>query len=311
MSSDTAISQGKWKALAPLLVLAAGIAWGFIGLFTKQLSAAGLSALQITETRCLTAATLLVALSLVSGKGRLRIKLRDAWMFLGTGVCSIALFNICYFACIEASTLSIAATLLYTSPIFIMLMSAVLFKERITKVKLAALVLACVGCACVTGFIGGGSAATISPFALAVGLGSGFCYGLYSIFARFALRKYEPITVTTYTFLFAGVALLPLSDAPAIAQTIIASPTAMLAAVMLAAASTVLPFMLYTLGLSHMDAGKAGVIAAVEPVVATIVSVTVFHEAFALNNAVGITLVMCAIVLLSLFDGKRKAPREN
>ena len=39
----------------------------------------------------------------------LKIRLRDFWMFIGTGVCSIVFFNIMYFITIERTTLSVAA----------------------------------------------------------------------------------------------------------------------------------------------------------------------------------------------------------
>ena len=55
---------------------------------------------------------------------------KHLWYFVGTGMISLAFFNSRYFACIERSTIGLAALLLYTAPVFVMLFSAVLFGEN-------------------------------------------------------------------------------------------------------------------------------------------------------------------------------------
>ena len=72
------------------------------------------------------------------------------------------------------------------------------------------LMLAITGCALSSGLAGG---MALSPMTLLFGLGSGFGYGLYSIFSRFALQKgYHPITITAYIFLFGALGGIPLTD---------------------------------------------------------------------------------------------------
>ena len=130
-----------------------------------------------------------------------RISFRDFPLFFGLGFGSILFFTICYFTAITMMSLSTAAILLYTSSVWIMLMSVLFFHEKMDSRKLMALVLAFAGCVLVSGISGGG----LTPIGLLVGLGSGLGYGLYSILGTIALRKYSPYTVTAYTFIFAGV----------------------------------------------------------------------------------------------------------
>ena len=127
---------------ASLLVIAAGICWGIIGVFSKRLSAAGFSPVQITFGRSLVTAVVLTVMLAVKHPEKLRISWRDGWMFLGTGLCSIVFFNICYFIAIELTSLSVAAILLYTAPSIVMVLSVLLFKERFTVRKALALALA-------------------------------------------------------------------------------------------------------------------------------------------------------------------------
>ena len=109
------------------------------------------------------------------------------------------------------TSLSAAAVLLYTAPMIVVLLSAVLFGEKLTRWKLAAMVLAFAGCVMTTGVFRENGA--LDPGAIITGLGAGLGYALYSIFGRYALnRGYAPFTITAYTFLAAAVVLIPLAD---------------------------------------------------------------------------------------------------
>ena len=243
----------RWGLLAPVCVLAAGCLWGIIGLFSNTLRSMGLNPIQITELRSMVAAAGLLIIILCKDRSQLRIHLRDVWMFLGTGIASIAFFNICYFLCITLSTLSIACTLLYTGPCFVMVLSCIFFHEKFTAKKAAALVLAVGGCAFITGLVSGAAGGvSISWQALLSGLGAGLGYGLYSIFGRVALKKYSELTVTFYTFLVTSLSLLPFCHIGEIVAIASGSGYAGLHSLLLGLISTLSPFLLYTTGLSHM-----------------------------------------------------------
>ena len=64
--------------------------------------------------------------------------------------------------------------------------------------------------------------------------------------------------------------------------------------------TTVLPYLLYTAGLSQVENSAASILASVEPVVATILGFVVFSEAPTLQSFLGIILVLAALILLSV-----------
>ena len=174
------------KKLAPFLVILAGCLWGTMGIFVRHLNAIGLEAMEIVEARAaLTAAAMFAALVLFR-RDLLRVNIRDLWVFAGGGIVSVILFNFCYFQTIQRASLSTAAILLYTSPVFVLLLSVPLFGEKLTKKKILCLMLAITGCALSSGLAGG---MALSPMTLLFGLGSGFGYGLYSIFSRLPCKK--------------------------------------------------------------------------------------------------------------------------
>lgn len=281
-----------------LYIIVAGTLWGIISIFVNQLRIIGFNSMQVVSIRVLFSALVLVFYLLIKDRQQLKIKLKDIPLFIGTGVGSIIFFNYCYFEAIDIiGGASIPALLLYTAPIFVMILSVILFKEKITKKKLISLVMTFLGLALVTGAFS--SSDKISIFALLLGLGSGLGYALYSIFGKFLVDKYSAITITTYTFVVATIFAVPFSG---IVQNfdLLISLKGILSALALAVVSTVLPFLLYTKGLYGMEAGKASILATVEPFVATIVGVLFFKETMTSFKIIGMLLVLLAIIILNV-----------
>lgn len=287
-----------WRIFAPALVIVAGICWGLIGLFSNYLSAAGLRPEQITVIRCVLACFAIGGYLLIFKRGAFKVRVKHLWIFLGTGVLSIAFYNVCYFACINMCGLSFAAILLYTAPCFVVLLSAVFFKEHLTRQRGFALIIAFVGCLLVVG-VGSGQT-SLSGLGILVGLASGVGYALYSIFARVALKHYEAPTVMFYTFLFASLALLPFSEPINIVSLALDSASVFEVMIALALISTVTPFACYTTGLAHMETGKASIMAFVEPMVSLLLGVMVFGEVLTLQNMIGVIGIIVAVALLNL-----------
>ena len=293
----------KSTSKGTLLIVIAGIFWGSMGLFVRQLTAWGFTSIQVVSCR-LTIAAIIFALVLL-GKDRrgFIIRQRDILLFLGLGLCSILFFTCCYFTAIELMSMSVAAILLYTSPVWVMLMSAVFFGERITGNKVLALILSVAGCALVSG-IGGGS---ITPLGLLIGLGAGFGYGLYSILGNIALKRYSAYTVTTYTFLIAAAGSFLISN-PGEMITKIGIfenlPLLFGFIVLTGIVTAVVPFLCYTIGLKSVEPGRAAILATIEPIVATVLGALIFDEKITLLSGSGIICVVTAIVILSYSSAK-------
>ena len=283
----------------PALIILAGCFWGSMGIFVRKLSACGFTSVQIVSIRVTLAAAAFSALLFFKDRSGFRPAARDLPLFFGLGFGSILFFTVCYFTAIEMMTLSAAAILLYTSPIWIMLMSAVFFREKLTGKKLLALLLAFSGCVLVSGISGEGG---VTPAGLLFGLGSGIGYGLYSILGTVALRRYSPYTVTTWTFLLAAAgSWLICRPADMIEKFAAAGDSGALAGlcVLTALVTAVIPFLAYTLGLRTVEAGKAGILATVEPMVATLIGITVFSEPLTVFSGAGILLILAAVVVLN------------
>ena len=283
---------------APVFVTGAAILWGILVIFIKNLSSAGLESMEIVTLRVYGAAFVLVIGLLLYNKKLLKIRLKDAWCFVGTGVVSIVFFSYCYFKNVTVSSVAVSSILMYTSPIWVTLFAGIIFGEKIGRQKLVALIMAFLGCVLVSGITGG--AGRISMEGLLLGLGSGIGYGLYSIFGRIALEKgYHPMTVSAYTFLFACVGVMPFIKPAEIWTKMNVAPGLWGWALCMVLFSTCMSFTLYTVGLKYMEAGRAAVLATLEPIVTALVGVLLYKEMLSLIMVLGIVMVLGASVLIS------------
>lgn len=280
-------------------VLVAGCLWGFMGFFTRTLRTIGVPSTGAILVRCSIAAILFAVTMLVTGPQQFRVHPKDFWCFFGSGVCSLLFFTYCYFQAITIMSLSTAAILLYTAPSIVMVLSLFLFKEKITTRKVIALVLAFAGCCLVSGIGSGEKALTVTG--LLYGLGSGVGYALYSIFARFALdRGYRSNTVNFYSCLLAAIGAGLIWGVSEPAGAMFASWGNFGLCLAAGVITCYLPYLLYTYGLTGLETGKASILASVEPVVATLVGILIYHESMTLMSAAGVLCVLFAVVLLNL-----------
>lgn len=299
------MEQTKRNLLAPISVLLSGMLWGSIGIYTRWFSARGIRSSDITFLRLLIGTAFLFTVLLVRDRDSLKIRKKDFWLFPCSGICSILFFQICYLMTIRQASLSTAAILLYTSPVFVTLFSFLFFREKLTLKKILAALLSVFGCALVSGFFG--TAQRMSIPTLLIGLGSGIGYALYSIFSRAALnRGYSSLAIPTWSFFFALLPLACFADYASIWSLIRTAPLKTIGMwILMSLTTAAFPYMLYTYGLTGMDTGKAAVTAAIEPIVATLIGIFLYHETMTPEAALGTMAVLGAILLSNRQEKQR------
>jgi drug/metabolite transporter (DMT)-like permease len=268
-----------------------------MGVFSREMAALGFDSPGTLVIRWSVACAAFGITLFAKDRRLIRIGLRHIWLFAGAGICSLLFFTYCYFQCISLTSLSAAAILLYTAPSIVMAMSLVLFRERLTALKLAALVMAFAGCVLVSG--GGGGAVT--GRGVIYGLCAGFGYALYSIFARLLLnRGYDSRTINFYAVLFALAGACVIWGGAKPAALAVSSTAGLAWGLGAGLVSCYLPYSLYTYGMTGVETGKASVLASTEPVVATLMGVLVYKEAMSPASILGVALVIAAIAALNI-----------
>lgn len=272
--------------------------WGIIAIFVRKLSGFEFSSMEIVSLRVVTATILLGLIGLIKYRSHLIIKWQDLKLFVGTGIFSIVLFNWCYFTAINQMNISIAVILLYTAPAFVIVLSFIFLKEKIARTKLFSVTGTIVGCILIAGS-GLGDTSALTFAGVITGLGAGFGYALYTIFGKFALKKYSPFTVTFYTFLVASVTLLPLTNLGEKTSLLVRGEV-IAYGFGLGLIPTVIAYLLYTKGLEKIEGSKASIVATVEPIVATLLSVFLYGESFGFVQFIGSLIILFSVILINM-----------
>lgn len=281
------------------MILSAGICWGFIGVFVNNLINAGASSHTIPFLRIACATVIMLPMIFIKGGFKsLRIDKRGLFFCVLLGVFCQAIFNFSYTKAIGSAGMSIAVALLYTSPVFVCIMSRILLKEMITVSKLTALFVNIAGCVlAVTG--GDFSAAKVSAAGIVFGIISGFLYGLTTIIGKLATDRYDPVIVSFYS-IASGTVIMTLIAAPWNNLADIFSFKILLLGLGYGAVCTVMPFILYFVGLHKItETSKVPVFASVETIVATGAGAAFFDESISLLKITGIALVIISIVIMN------------
>ncbi len=287
------------KNFSSYFIILAGIFWGSMGLFVRIFITMGFSTLQIVALRMGVAALVLFVILFLKKPYYIKIKIKDLPLLASLGIFSLTAMSIFYFTTIELTTISVAAILLYLSPIVVMVLSALIFKEKITRIKLLSLFLAVLGCIFVSGV---GESAHVGMVGVFTGIGSAIAYGLYSIIGNIALRKYHPFTVAFWAFATAGVLMLALCNPISMMNTITATQSSLKLALLILGngiVTAVIPYGLYTLGLKWSSPSKAAILACSEPVAATVFGMVILQEIPSFLSFVGMLFVLMAIILLN------------
>ena len=281
-----------------LRITAAAVLWGSIGIAGRAAFNAGVTPLEAAFFRALIAFVAVTVIVLLTDASVLRIRLSDLVLFGAFGLVSIALFFFVYLYAISRTTVATAAILLYTAPAWVIVLSALLFGEPLTRLKLVAVALAFAGCILV---VRGYDPASLRLNFLGVlaGLASGFTYAMYSICGKTALRRYRPITTLTYA-LGIGAAALGAVAIPLGAVRLAHSGPAWSGIVYLALVTTLLAQWLYLAGLERVEAGHASLVATLEPVLAAGLGYLLLGERLDPWQILGGALVLSAVLTVRL-----------
>lgn len=296
-------TKGK-KAAVP--VIAAAMLWGTYGSFLTAITARGMNANVVNFLRFASTSLPILAYLLIKDRAALRVKRKDLWLFAANGLASILFFTACYAAAIRETKIATAAALLYTAPAIVLLLSALLFSEKLTPRKIVCVLLSVLGCALVSGLGSGGAALNLRG--LLLGLGAGLGYALYSIFSRLIQQKgYSTYTNVCWTFLIAAAAYLAIALGDGTAAQIVGLPGAALLSVVCGLFTGLLAYLLYTAGLRELEPSRAAQLATIEPVFAALLGAVFFSQRLSLPELLGVALVVAAVVGMNLPTAAEKA----
>lgn len=289
-----------------LLPILSGIMWGSGGIFVRTLTELGMDGYTVAESRLAVAVCVIGAAICLHDRKLFCMKLTDIWIFALGGFSGILGVMLAYNAAIKEVTLSLAAVLLSMSPVFVLFLAAALFGEKITVKKLGCMALALTGCVLVSGVLEAGSGMKWSVKGIGFGVLAAFFYAMYSLVSKESVRrKYHAFTMIFYSMLISAAALLPVTDWGCIWRVTTGSVSMAVFMLVNALVTSVLPYVFYTVSLEFMEAGKASILAAGEPVAAMVFGLLFFSEKPTVLAITGLVLTTAALMVFSAPDHYR------
>jgi len=305
--------SSSWQAQGYLICLVA----------TVLLSTTGVLIRYLTETFQLPSLVLafwrdlFVALGLAAVLGtisitRLQAEGKNIKFFILYGFI-LAVFNSLWTVSVAINGAAVATVLAYSSAAFTALLGWKFMQERLSPVKIIAVILSLTGCTLVSGAFDP-AAWRINPWGIIIGLVSGLAYACYSLMGKASSNRHIfPWTAMLYSFAIAAGFLLIFNLAPMVITGtnplprffwLEQSAVGWGVLVFLAVGPTIGGFGLYTVSLTHLPASVANLIATLEPAMTAILAYLFLGEQLTGPQLAGGGLILAGVILLRTLEGR-------
>ena len=213
------------------------------------------------------------------------------------GALGVVGYQLCFFAAVDATGVAVGTVVaLGSGPAFAGLFGLVLSKERPTQRWAVATGLAITGAAILV--LAGGEGANVDPAGIALALGAGASYGLYTVTSKTLLEQgHRPEGVMAVAFGLGGVLLAP---ALVLGDTAwLTAPDGASLAVYLGLVPTALAYVLFARGLQKLPAASVATLTLAEPLTAATLGVAILGERPGPVAGLGALMVLSGLLVLS------------
>ena len=287
----------KRKA-AMLAVVIGATLFGFLGVPIRFFyNEYGLGSIDSVMVRLTFASMFLLLIIGILAHDKLKIRLMDVPILLLFGVFKL-MSDLTFFYAQNTIQLSLATLLQMTAPYFVMLISLILFREKLTAKKIIAMAMASIGAILITGVLFGGI--EIEYAGALSALMSGLFFGLFMVGSKvFNDKGLHPAASLFYTMLFADLMILPFVNYGGLVDAM-TDFKGLAMCISLGVVMTLIPYYLYSWSTQFIEPTLASMISVLELVAATAVGFLFFSEGVSVPNIIGITLVISSVIFMNL-----------
>lgn len=295
------------RGLGLSLVVLATALWSTSGVFINLVvSGSGISPLGLAFWRDLCTLTCLFVFVALFRRDLLRVDRRDLPWLAAMGVISIGLFHVLWVTSVMVNGVAVSTVIQCNGPVFVTIAAWLIWREPLTRYKIASIVLASVGTVLIARLYGP-QELQLTTNGLLIGLGLAVTYSGLSLFGKKLAGRYSPWTVLLYIFGFATLILLPFQVIFSVPIPWPVSPGVLGYFTALVLLPTLSGFGIYNASLHYLQASVASIVATLEVPFAAIVSYIALGERLDGWQIVGAALVVSGVALLSLPQRKLQA----
>ncbi|MEE4165488.1 MAG: EamA family transporter [Desulfocapsaceae bacterium] len=272
------------------LILTAASCWGLIGIFSSVAFSQGVAPMEVAFWRAVL--TWFFFAVQVGISKEMHLAKKDIPLLTVFGFLGISVFYVSYLVAVKEGGAAFASVLLYTAPAWVVGCSFFIFGEKLTVFKVAAVVMVIAGVLLISGTGGNlSSSSRLGGMAIFSGLLAGFCYSLYYTIGKYFTSRYSPANLFFYVLPVGALGILPFVDFTH------KTMEAWLCLLAVSFVSTFIANYCYYQGLKYLEAGRAAIVATIEPVVAAICAFLILGEYFTPLGYAGAVLIISAVLL--------------
>ena len=272
------------------LIIAAASCWGLIGIFSFIAFAQGVQPLEVAFWRAVLSWFFFAGYAVMRKETRLIRK--DVPLLVIFGFLGISAFYVSYLVAVKEGGAAFASVLLYTAPAWVVTCSFFIFREKMTISKIASVLMVVVGVLLISQTGGNSNSSGSLGFAAVFsGLVAGFCYSLYYTMGKYFTSRYSSANLFLYVLPVGALGILPFVTFEH------KSAAAWLALLAVSFVSTFIANYCYYQGLKYLEAGRASIVATIEPVIAAVCAYFILGEYFTYLGYAGAAMIIAAVRL--------------
>lgn len=199
----------------------------------------------------------------------------------------------------------IASTLLFVYPVMVAVIMATLFHEKVTAATVVAILLSLAGIALLNHT---GNGTSLSLWGVTLVMLSSLTYAIYIVVVNKSSLRMSSVKLTFYVLLFGLFTIYGYTLAMGETVQLLVTPKQWMYATQLALMPTVLSLVLMVIAVHDIGSTPTAIMGAIEPITAVAIGVQVFGENFTPRLALGIVLILTAVLLI--IGGKEMSPHK-
>ena len=293
------------KKIYLTLPIFAGILFGSSGIFVRTLTQNGIDQTTLLFLRFSIAIIPILTAILVSDKKLLKIGLKDIPLII---VCALSIIglNLGYNESMNSVPLSLAATLLSTAPIFVIISAYIVFREKITRKKLICIFLAILGCLLMTGILED-SITNIPISGIIAGVTAAIFWAVYLTASKKSIDNgNHTFTILLYSIIIISIVLIPFTNFNQITEFVSINPLlSILFLIIHSTFSFALPYILSTVSLNYVESGTSSILlSGAEPLAALIFGAIIYSEIPTALMFCGLIMTIASMAILTRSDNQ-------
>ena len=199
----------------------------------------------------------------------------------------------------------IASTLLFVYPVMVAVIMATIFHEKVTAATVVAILLSLAGIALLNHT---GNGTSLSLWGVTLVMLSSLTYAIYIVVVNKSSLRMSSVKLTFYVLLFGLFTIYGYTLAMGETVQLLVTPKQWMYAAQLALMPTVLSLVLMVIAVHDIGSTPTAIMGAIEPITAVAIGVLVFGENFTPRLALGIVLILTAVLLI--IGGKEMSPHK-